>query len=333
MTVATLEREADADEAVFDIEALTGAPWFPPLVDPAFFDFIKAEGRVPRLGDSRPPYSYKGWLLFQVWMLSGARGIHSRWTHYFETLAAGRLPDRPVPPLNFRPAEDAKGRILKALGKMVEKLGRDHGYGERALNVLIEWVAFALACDSDPEPDIPASTSRWLYEQFDVTQLLSHPHDYLGDMLEQHRGKSKRFQGFFLTHERVCELMTELASADYDGDLRLALVYEPAAGSSRQLLQFSGLSHRLAGQDIDPVCVKISRINGALYAPHLTFPAPDALLFASVLPTEPSTSATDLREGQQFHAAPAPEAAAEPEEAPGGEQPAEYRQSSLFDLL
>lgn len=333
MTVATLEREADEDEVDFDIETLTGAPWFPPLVDPAFFDFVRAEGRVPRLGDSRPPYSYRGWMLFQVWMLSGARNIHSRWSHYFETLAAGRLIDRPIPPLNFRPAEDAKGSILKALGKMVEKLGRDHGYGERALNVLIEWVAFALACDSDPEPDIPASTSRWLYEAFDVTQLLSHPHDYLGDTLEQFRGKTKRFQGFFLTHERVCELMTELAAADYVGDLRRALVYEPAAGSSRQLLQFSGLSHRLAGQDIDPVCVKISRINGALYAPHLTFPVPEALLFASAPPPEPSTSVTDLREEHQRHVAPAPEAAAEPEEAPGCEQSTEYRQSSLFDLL
>lgn len=332
MPVALLERETDADESALDIETLTGAPWLPPLVDPAFFDFIKTEGRVPRFGDSRPPYSYKGWMLFQVWMLSGARGIHSRWIHYFETLAAGRLPDRPIPLLNFRPAEEAKGRILKSLGKMVEKLGRDHGYGERALNVLIEWVAFALACDSEPEPDIPASTSRWLYENFDVTQLLSHPHDYLGDMLEQHRGKTKRFQGFFLTHERVCELMTELAAADYDCDLRLALVYEPAAGSSRQLLQFSGLSHRLAGQDIDPVCVKISLISGELYAPHLTFPVPEALLLAFVPPAEPSTSATGLGEGQQCCTAPAPEAAAEPGEAPGGEQPAEYRQSSLFDL-
>ena len=333
MTAATLEREADADKGILDIETLTDAPWFPPLIDPQFFDFVRAEGRVPRLGDSRPPYSYKGWLLFQVWMLSGARGIHSRWIHYFETLAAGRLPDRPIPPLNFRPAEDAKGRILKALGKMVEKLGRDHGYGERALNVLIEWVAFALACDCDPEPDIPASTSRWLYETFDVSQLLSHPYDYLGDMLEQHRGKSKRFQGFFLTHERVCELMTELASADYDGDLRLALVYEPAAGSSRQLLQFSELSHRLVGQDIDPVCVKISRINGTLYAPALAFPIPDSILRASGPQTEAGHAVASPCEEQQHHAAPTPEATAGPEEAPGGEQPAEYRQSSLFDLL
>src|SRR5437868_5070457 len=159
MPAATLvEQETDTGEAVEQISALVCQPWFPRLIDPRFFDFIKAEGRVPHLGDAIPAYSYRGWLLFQVWLLSGARGVHSRWIHYFETLAAGRILDRPIPPLHFDAPEEAKARVLKSIGKIVEKLGRDHGYGERALNTLIEWLAFGLACDSDPQPDLPAKT-------------------------------------------------------------------------------------------------------------------------------------------------------------------------------
>jgi hypothetical protein len=197
MPAALLEQETDAEEAVAQTEALVSAPWFPPIIDPRFFAFIKAEGRVPRSGDVVPPWSYSGFLLFQVLALSGSRGIHSRWVYYLETLAAGRLLDRPIPPLDFDAPEDTKARVLKRLGKLVEKLGRDHGYGERALNVLIEWVAFGLGCCSGLQTDLPASTSRWLYEQFDITELLTAPNDYLGTLLERYRGKTKRFQGFF----------------------------------------------------------------------------------------------------------------------------------------
>lgn len=333
MPPALLEQETGAEEAVARIEALVNAPWFPRIIDPAFFDFFKTEGRVPRHGDLRPAHSYRGWMLFQVWLLSGTRAVHTRWIHHFETLAAGRLLDRPIPPLDFGAPADAKARVLKGLGKMVEKLGRDYGYGERALNVLIEWIAFGLACDDDPQPDLPAATADWLYEKFDVAQLLTFPHDYLGDLLESERGRSKRFQGFFLTHEHVCGLMTALAADDYDGDLRLARVYEPAAGSARQLLQFSALSNRLVGQDIDPVCVKISRINGALHAPHLTFPLPDPSL-RTASTAEDARPAAAAHHPEPRHTTPAREATTTgPKEAPGGGHPADSRQSSLFDLL
>src|SRR2546423_85512 len=98
---ALVERETEAEDAVAQIEALTSRPWFPAIIDPRFFDFIKAEGRVPRLGDAVPPWAFKGWMLFQVWLMSGTRGIHSRWIYYFETLAAGRILDRPIPPVDF----------------------------------------------------------------------------------------------------------------------------------------------------------------------------------------------------------------------------------------
>ena len=163
MPAALLEPETEAGEAVTQIEALVNAPWFPRIIDPRFFEYIKSEGRVPRLGDMRSAHSYRGWMLFQVWLLSGTRGIHSRWIYYFETLAAGRILDRPIPPLSFNTPPLTKDGTLAHLRKLVEKLGRDHGYGERALNTLIEWIAFGLGvCDA--RPDVSEKTARWLYE-------------------------------------------------------------------------------------------------------------------------------------------------------------------------
>jgi hypothetical protein len=125
--------------------------------------------------------------------------------------------------------------------------------------------------------------------------------------------------------------MSALATDDYDGDLRVARVYEPAAGSARQLLQFSGLSHDLAGQDIDPICIQISLVNGSLYAPWITFPLPTSILQTTRV-AEVARPAVDGSHPKRPHVTPVPEATAEPEEASGGGQPAEYRQSSLFDL-
>lgn len=328
MPVAQAEAETGAGEAVAQIEALVNAPWFPRIIDPAFFEFIKTEGRVPLLGDLRPAYSYKGWMLFQVWLLSGASGVHGRWVYLFETLAAGRILDRPIPPLHFVTPPQAKDGTLARLRKLVEKLGREHGYGERALNTLIEWIAFGLAvCDA--RPDVSDKTARWLYQHFDVAALLTAPYDHIGHLLEEERGQSKRFQGFFLTHSNVCELMTELATEGFGGDLRAALVHEPAAGSSRQLLQVANHSLRLTGADVDPVCAVVSLINGALYCPWLAFPIPAS--FFKTTPAPPP-AAHDAAHEASPTAAPAPAAAPPGDEIPGGGQGLAGKQATLFDF-
>lgn len=322
MPAALLEPETEAGEAVTQIEALVNAPWFPRIIDPRFFEYIKSEGRVARLGDARAAHSYRGWMLFQVWLLSGTRGIHSRWIYYFETLAAGRILDRPIPPLSFSTPPQTKDGTLSHLRKLVEKLGREHGYGERALNTLIEWVAFGLGvCDA--RPDVSEKTARWLYEQLDITAFLTWPYDYMGHLLEEERGNSKRFQGFFLTHDHVCELMAALALEDFEGDIRRARVHEPAVGSARQLLHASNHSLALTAADIDPVCVVVTLINSACHCPWLAFPFPAHIL-------ESTTAATEAVEPVPHR----PDAHDElpAVETPRGAQTSVGRQTTLFDF-
>jgi type I restriction-modification system DNA methylase subunit len=62
------------------------------------------------------------------------------------------------------------------------------------------------------------------------------------------------------------------------GDLRTYRICDPCVGSGRMLLHASNYSLSLYGQDIDPLAVTMCKINGALYAPWISFPLPDAIL-------------------------------------------------------
>src|SRR5919197_878659 len=67
-------------------------------------------------------------------------------------------------------------------------------------------------------------------------------------------------------------------------DLRLTSVCDPCVGSGRMLLHASNFSLCLFGQDIDPLAVAMCKINGALYAPWLSFPLPASIVGSGVEP-------------------------------------------------
>jgi hypothetical protein len=64
-------------------------------------------------------------------------------------------------------------------------------------------------------------------------------------------------------------------------------------GSGRMLLHASNFSLCLYGVDIDPLAVAMCKINGALYAPWMSFPLPAAILGTDVKPPPASLSAPD----------------------------------------
>lgn len=260
---------------------------FVPIMDRSWFDFIAERGRIPLITDERPPWFYYGWMLWQIWIASYHPSIAPRWPYYIDTIARGRLLDEPIPQINFgaRPPDHSSPK--KPLEKILEKLGRAHGYGERALNVFVDWLAYAVGADKTRPDYINHDTNEWLYRTFDVSTWLLHPYDILGDLLEDSRGKSKRYSGFFLSPPTICEFMAN-ALFDNDVDHRHEKVHEPAVGTGRMLLAASNFTLRLTGTDIDPVCAKIARVNGALWAPSMTFPLPE-FFFDESAPRTPIT--------------------------------------------
>lgn len=76
-------------------------------------------------------------------------------------------------------------------------------------------------------------------------------------------------------------MMTQMT---FDGveDNRAKTVCDPAVGSGRMLLHAAGHSLRLYGMDIDALCVTITKINGAFFAPWLSFGLPDSFFVDAV---------------------------------------------------
>ncbi len=256
-------------------------------------EHVMERGCLPKLGDDPPPWSYPGWLLLYV---QGAEhhinGENSRWSHYMRTLEAGRLLDEPIPQIHFGhpgkiPDEGAEGH--KAIDEWTNIIFHEHGSAGE-LRALLDWMLYGLGLTKEA-PQLSAKTNEALYRAVDVSKLLKHPYDYIGGHYVMSKGNnSKNNRGaFYPTPHHVVDLMTQMTMGDRvvrpGRDPRSETVCDPCVGTGRFLLAASNYSYRLYGMDIDPICVAATKINGALYAPWLTWPLPESFFEGQELVT------------------------------------------------
>jgi len=239
--------------------------------------FFNQEHRLPCLGDERPPWKYRGWLLAYVIMLhERCPAVANRWGYHLRTLEAGKLLDEPIPQIVFGPPNQ---RVFKLLQDWSALVGRDCG-GWSDFRVLLDWLGWGLALNNE-EPRLSEQVNEKLYRQVNLGPLLEKPYDYLGDYVARNKVNGWNPTAFYPTPHNVVELIVRMTMHDtrIEGkDSRLASVLDPCVGSGRMLLHASNYSCNLWGQDIDPLAVAMCKINGALYAPWLSFPLPAAIL-------------------------------------------------------
>jgi hypothetical protein len=258
--------------------------------------FIGQHGRLPRLGDQEAPWRFRGWLLAYVIQLHAiVPAVADRWGYHLRTLEAGTLLDVPIPQIAFGPAET---RIFSLLHRWSRLIGWDCG-GWSDFRTLVDWLSWGLALNREITP-LREQVHEQLYRQVDLGPLLARPYDYLGEHVAMSKARGWNPTGFFPTPHAVVELMVRMTTQDQrkEGhDSRAVAVCDPCVGSGRMLLHASNYSLCLYGQDIDPLAVAMCKINGALYAPWLSFPLPASILGTNGKTGLPSPSVSEATGG------------------------------------
>jgi len=255
-----------------------------PVHPPDLTAFCRQHKRLPHLGDNPPPWRHRGWLLpYVIGLHETIPSVSNRWGYHLRTLEAGRLLDEPIPQIIFGSADT---KVFSLLHDWSGLIGWDCG-GWSDFRTLLDWLCWALALAKE-EPRLSEEVHEKLYRQVNLVPLLETPYDYLGEHVSAGKARGWNPTAFYPTPHPVVECMVRITMHDTgvgDGrDPRTYSVCDPCVGSGRMLLHASNFSLNLHGQDIDPLAVGMCKINGALYAPWLSFPLPDSILGKHVLP-------------------------------------------------
>ncbi len=248
--------------------------------NPALGRFLIDNGRLPYASDEVKPWHYRGWLVPYIQMCESHPLIAPRYEYVLRTLDAGKLLDEPLPVISFVGSEQCTKPGMKQIEEMI-RIVEHRSMSWNNFREVCEWLGFALGVTTE-RSNLADDVQEKLYRYFSLEHWLLHPTDYLGQYLAE-SGHGKR-SGFFPTPIHICEAMTRMTFHDAAArDLRAAKTMDCCVGTGRMLLTASNYSMRLYGQDIDPLCCLITKINLALYAPW--FYLPDSL-FPEVKPAE-----------------------------------------------
>ena len=258
-------------------------------LSPTLFDatdlsrFVQQHRRLPRLGDVPAPWTFRGWLLpYVIELHAYLPAVADRWGYHLRMLEAGKLLDEPIPQIAFGTPDHKVFALLRDWARLIN---HDCG-GWSDFRTLLDWLCWGLAL-TDEQPHLSDAIHEKLYRQVNLAPLLEHPYDYLGDFVSLSRSTGWNPTAFFPTPHPVVELMVRMTmhKTPADGrDPRTLTVNDPCVGSGRMLLHASNFSFCLYGQDIDPLAVVMCKINGALYAPWMSYPLPASLLQRHVEP-------------------------------------------------
>ena len=232
---------------------------------------IAAAKHWPRVPDRAfrvvPERVFSGWLL-PVLQACDAM-CWGRWPWHMLAWSQMRLPDEPLPQIEFN-GNPLTIKMLQASLNTIPGCGEWQSWDSwRYLECFLDWLLFGFGHLSQlpPEPE-PGAYDR-LYQVVCLEALVVWPYDYFGDIMAANR--FGRGLGFYPTPHHLAALLAGMLFSGTAEDLTREVV-DPCVGTGRMLLHASNHSVCLYGQDINPVCVKATLVNGYLYAPWLVLP-------------------------------------------------------------
>lgn len=195
--------------------------------------------------------------------------LSTRWQWYSRLIFFKEIPKDPFPQIHFVDDHDGRARRLVdsclrpfsdvGMDELLKFLLNRFGYGE---------------CRHLPSAIKGHHVDHW-EATFDVAAAISLERDVFGDVYGERMGKILRNgTGYFPTPMSVCQLIANMTLAGVD---LFSTVHDPCVGSGRMLLPASNKSLFLSGMDVNPVCVRMTLVNGFLFAPQIVIPPPAEL--------------------------------------------------------
>jgi len=195
-----------------------------------------------------------------------------RWAYWLDLSINKTEPEGPPPHITFSmPFNNSAVKHLRELMEYHSRKGLNN-----ALEDFSEWVLWGFGDQGVQFPSrLPEEVSKYWYENFKLPLLHRWPADYMAELATDHYGKRSP-NGFFPTPANVSVMMASMQFGDdWKENLHLS-VCDPCVGTGIMLLAASNYSLNLYGMDINPLLVRLCKVNMWLYAPWAICQPPDS---------------------------------------------------------
>lgn len=138
---------------------------------------------------------------------------YGRWHYWLEAMERQKLPERPLPHVDWLEAPDPRTRkMIETTLDAIPRYGswQSHG-GWQYFCYLMQWMLWGFGhpgCEEPAEPEGCEGASLRVYQTLDIGSWMLFAYDYLGDLLVENA--YGRQQEFFPTPMAVCRLMAEM---------------------------------------------------------------------------------------------------------------------------
>ena len=209
----------------------------------------------------------RGWML--PILLAADMLFTGRWDYWFDILEKGTIEGSgPIPQIQWSKNNEAQHQVKKMLLECLD--GVHHKGG--TISDFADWLLWGMA-GTDTPPNISAEVNEHFYRTFNLEAVLRHPTDYLSGLLEEASSMGmKQALGYFSTPFDVTKMMADMAIGTPDTpeqleEMKGKSVCDPCVGCGAMLLPASNYMLFGYGQDINPVAIKLCRVQMYWYAP------------------------------------------------------------------
>lgn len=208
-------------------------------------------------------FERRGWML--PFLKSYDELFWGRWDYWGEIVLNGTIEGSgPIPQIHWCTEPQTLNQVKKMFHQCLDYVRHDGG----TIDHFADWLLWALGIGEHP-PKISAKTNEHWYRTFDLGMVLKHPTDYFSRVLEEESGRGVQAAlGYFSTPFHLTQMMTDMVfSSRNPEETKHERFYEPCVGCGAMMLPASNYCLFGAAQDINPVAVKLCKVQMFWYAP------------------------------------------------------------------